>query len=72
MERMILLTTEQADKVRGKYGEFSALEPVKVVEGLALPTDVIDNPIFESVKEFLQSLPIVDVTFIVPDEMEML
>jgi hypothetical protein len=68
--KMILLTAEQAEHVRGNYGRFSALEPIQVVEGWCLPPDVIDNPEFQSIKEYLQTLPIVEVTFIqeiIPD-----
>jgi hypothetical protein len=62
--KMILLTAEQADKVRGSYGLYSALDPIQVIESYALPVDVLDNSEFASVKEFLQTLPIQEVTLI--------
>lgn len=68
---MILLTEEQANRVRGNYGRYSALDPFQVVEGYALPPDVIDDPIFAAIKEYLQTLPIVEVTIIqeiLPDD----
>lgn len=65
---MILMTEEQADRVKGKYGSYSALEPIQVVEGFALPVDIIDNVVFASVKELLESCPQVEVTLIEPPE----
>lgn len=62
--KMILLTTEQAEQVRGKYDDFNELQPIEVVEGYALPVDIIDNLVFKSVKDFLLALPQQEVTFI--------
>lgn len=67
---MILLTAEQADKVRGNYGNYSALDPIQVVEGFALPIDVLTNIEFVSIKEYLLTIPIQEVTFIQPPEIE--
>ena len=45
MEEMILLTKEQADKVRGRHGKYSALEPVVLDDGsFMLPVDVLKDP----------------------------
>ena len=65
---MILLTEEQANSVRGMYGTYSALEPIKVLEGWALPPHVINKEEFVSVKDFLSSLPQQEVTFINNDD----
>ena len=32
--KLIILTKEQADKIRGRYGRYSALEPIKLPDGL--------------------------------------
>lgn len=48
--KTILLNKGQADKVRGKYGEYSALEPVESNNGLfILPIAVLDHPEFASI-----------------------
>lgn len=61
---MILLTPEQTNQVKGNYGSYSALEPIEVVEGFALPVDVLYNVEFEAIKDLLLTLPIQEVTFI--------
>lgn len=58
---MIILTPEQANIVRGNYGQYSYLDPIKCVEGFALPIDVLNNIEFITVKEFLSTLPIQEV-----------
>lgn len=65
---MILLTMEQANQIRGNYGSYSALDPVQVVEGYALPIGVLNNIEFSSIKDYLLSLPIQEVTFIESNE----
>lgn len=66
----ILLTEEQANKIKGNYGKYSALDPIQVIEGYALPTDVLNDPEFASVHEFLLTLPQQEVTFIEPETIE--
>jgi hypothetical protein len=61
---MILLTKEQADTIRGNYGKYSALDPIQVVEGWALPIDVLNDPEFLAVHDILVSYPIQNVTII--------
>lgn len=42
---VIYLNREQADKVRGKHGRYSALEPVKADDGnFILPKEVLSDP----------------------------
>lgn len=59
---MILLNKEQADKVRGNYGKYSAIEPVEMNEGYAISIDVLDDPEFSSIQDYLKTLPIQEVT----------
>jgi hypothetical protein len=41
----ILLTKEQADKVRGRHGRYSALEPIPTEDSyFMLPADVLKDP----------------------------
>ena len=61
---MILLTQDQADRVRNKYGKYSALNPIEVVEGYALPLEVLNDNEFESIKVYLSTLPQVEVTYL--------
>ena len=43
--KVIILTSEQAEKVRGRHGKYSALDPVLADNGMfILPTDVMDDP----------------------------
>jgi hypothetical protein len=65
---MILLNENQAEQIRSNYGTYSALDPIKVTEGYALPADIIGNIEFASIKEYLKTLPIQEVTFIISDE----
>jgi hypothetical protein len=69
METMILLNKEQADQIRGNYGKYSALAPIQVVEGFALPVDVLDNPEFATILNYLYTLPIQEVTLIEQPEL---
>jgi hypothetical protein len=42
--KVIYLTKEQADKVRGRHGVYSELQPTELPDGnLYLPTDVMDD-----------------------------
>ena len=60
----ILLTPETAEKVRGKHGDHSHLEPYEVIKGkktsLALPEAVLYDPEYADVKEILSLLPVED------------
>jgi hypothetical protein len=67
--KMILLNEEQANQVRGTYGKYSELQPILVEEGYALPIDILNDQEFESIHDFLATLPIQEVTFFTePDE----
>jgi hypothetical protein len=66
----ILLTESQANLVRGKYGKYSELNPIKVVEGYVLPLDILDDLEFASVHDFLKTLPQQEVTFLPEPEIE--
>jgi hypothetical protein len=51
---MILLTKEQADKVRGRHGLYSALDPIEIEGGyFMLPVDVLKDPEHREVLEEL-------------------
>jgi hypothetical protein len=51
---MILLTKEQADKVRGRHGQYSALDPIEIEGGyFMLPVDVLKDPEHKEVLEAL-------------------
>ena len=63
---MILLTESEANAIRGNYGRYSALDPIKVEEGYALPLAVLNDPEFATVHDTLVSFPIQEVTFL-PD-----
>ena len=52
---MIILTKEQADKIRGNYGIYSALEPVALPDGLfMLPEDCLSDPDLKDAYKKLQ------------------
>jgi len=40
----IFLTKEQADKVKGRHGKYSELEPIEINKDFILPADVMDDP----------------------------
>ena len=45
MGKILILTKEQADKIRGNYGRYSVLEPVALPDGLfMLPEDCLSDP----------------------------
>lgn len=56
------MTQEQADSIRGNYGEFNSLNPVQFVEGWCLPISVLQSGCFDSIMDFLKALPIQEVT----------
>ena len=54
----IILTAEQVDKVRGKYGLYNELQPILLRDNTyVLPADVLENKTFDSVNHFLSQLP---------------
>jgi len=43
--KLILLTVEQTEKVRGRHGKYSALDPIAMDNGMfILPIEVMDDP----------------------------
>jgi hypothetical protein len=51
---MILLTKEQAEKVRGRHGRYSELDPIPTNDGyFMLPVDVLKDPEHAEVLEDL-------------------
>ena len=69
---MILLTQEQSNEVKGNYGKYSALDPIQVVEGYALPLSVLDDDEFSSVKDLLLTFPQQEVTFLTLPELPLI
>ena len=60
--KYIILNKEQANKVKGLYGDYSALEPVKIKNSLFILTiDVLKNSEFKKVHEFLKKCEIREV-----------
>jgi hypothetical protein len=59
---LIVLTLDQANLVRGKHGEYSALEPIVLTDGqFGLPPEVLEDPDLADVHDFLSSLPVQEV-----------
>lgn len=56
---MIILTTEQADQVRGPTTAGSALDPVPLADGqtFVLPESVLQDPAHSMHHAFLETLP---------------
>jgi hypothetical protein len=56
---LIILTKEQADKIRGRHGMYSELQPVELVNGnYGLPVEVLADEDLKDVHDFLSSLPV--------------
>jgi hypothetical protein len=54
MRNYIIITKEQADRVRGRHGKYSALEPVEFPDGMyGIPERCLSDPEFEDIKETL-------------------
>lgn len=59
----IILTTPQANELRGTYNQIAALEPVPTNDGrFFLPLAVLDDQNFASIHEHLTTLPIEEIT----------
>ena len=55
MRNYIIISKKQADKVRGRHGKYSALEPVEFPDGrYGIPARVINNPEFVDIKKTLE------------------
>lgn len=61
----IILTTEQADSIRGTYNEIASLEPVPTGDGrFFLPLAVLNDSNFAEVHEMLSAFPTEEITII--------
>lgn len=59
----IVLTTEQANALRGTYNDIAALEPVAIGDGrYFLPLAVPQDPNFSEVYAELAALPVEEIT----------
>ena len=55
MRNYIIISKEQAEKIRGRHGKYSALEPVEFPDGMfGIPERLIDDPEFEDIKDTLK------------------
>lgn len=55
MRNYIIISKKQADKVRGRHGKYSALEPVEFPDGrYGIPARVINDPEFAGIKKTLE------------------
>jgi len=55
MRNYIIISKEQADKIRGRHGKYSALEPVEFPDGMfGIPERLIDDPEFDDIKDTLK------------------
>ncbi len=55
MRNYIIISKKQADKVRGRHGKYSALEPVEFPDGrYGVPARVINDPEFVGIKKTLE------------------
>lgn len=57
-DKFIILTERQARELRGRHGQYSELQPVKLVGGeYVLPVKVLENDEFLKIREQLKKLP---------------
>ena len=55
MRNYIIISKEQADKIRGRHGKYSALEPIEFPDGnFAIPERLLDDPEFDDIKDTLK------------------
>lgn len=58
--RVIILTAEQAQEVRGTHGKYSGLDPVQLADGISyfLPVEVLENnDLPETIIAILEQFP---------------
>ena len=66
--KAIILTKEQADRVRGRHGKYSAVYPIELNDGnFGLPPDVLLDHDLADIHEFLLALPVRDAEVIIHD-----
>lgn len=81
--KFIIFTKEQADNIRGNYGKYSGLDPIRVfrnkyllgqkvpfteVEEYALPACVLDSEDLSQIKGFLVCFPIYDADYYIKEQ----
>ena len=81
--KFIIFTKEQAELIKGKYGKFSGLDPIKVfrnkyllgqkvpyteVEEYALSLNVLDSEDLKSIKGFLSCFPVYDADYYIKEQ----
>jgi hypothetical protein len=55
MRNYIIISKEQAEKIRGRHGKYSALEPVEFPDGMfGIPERVINDPEYDDIKDTLK------------------
>ena len=55
MRNYIIISKEQADKIRGRHGKYSACEPVQFPDGnFAIPERLLDDKEFDDIKDTLK------------------
>ena len=55
MRNYIIISKEQADKIRGRHGKYSACEPVQFPDGnFAIPERLLDDPEYDDIKDTLK------------------
>lgn len=54
MDRVITITKDQAERIRGTYGKYSAIDPIEIPGGLyIISEDVINHPEFKEIEKLL-------------------
>lgn len=57
MEEILILTESQANSIRGKYGSYSAIEPISLPDGTYfIPKDCLNAPDLASIRSTLRTM----------------
>lgn len=82
MANFIIFTKEQSDKIKGRYGRYSELQPIQIfrskylaglevpfteVEEYALPLEVLEDDDLKEIKGFLSCFPIYDANYYIKE-----
>ena len=55
MRNYIIISKEQADKIRGRHGKYSVCEPVEFPDGnFGIPERLLDDPEYDDIKDTLK------------------
>lgn len=80
--KYIILKKEQAEKIKGKYGSYSAIDPIPVyrqkyllgkkvpmteIQEYALPLEVLNDADLKLIKGFLNCFPIYDADYYIKE-----